>query len=58
MTTMISMTKRSEQTLRTRYKEGWTVRDLAAEYDISVTTVLRLLRAKGVKIRPRGPRPG
>ncbi len=43
----------------TRYGAGWSIRRLAATYDVSYTTAHNTLAAAGVTFRPRGHhRPG
>lgn len=36
------------------YKNGWSIATLAEEYDVSVTTIRRVLADNNVTIRPRG----
>lgn len=40
-----------------RYVRGWSVRELAAEYDLAYGTVHRVLTEAEVPMRPRGRRP-
>jgi len=37
-----------------RYKAGESTREIAASYDVNYQTIINLLRASGVEIRPRG----
>jgi Mor family transcriptional regulator len=56
MATAIALTSNQTRSMVSRYTKGETVRDLAGFFDISTTSVLRILRDNNVKIRPRGRR--
>ncbi len=53
----LTITSNQTRSIVSRYKKGETVRDLATSFEISNTSVLRILRENKVKIRPRGRRP-
>jgi uncharacterized protein YerC len=54
MTMKVTMTKPSRARIARLYREGATLRDLQEQYGHSLTTLLRILRSRRVKIRPRG----
>jgi len=47
-----------EQQVVMLYKEGLSTRAVAERTSIAKTTVLRILRSRGVEMRPAGGRPG
>lgn len=48
------MQTNSIESIVRRYKEGTSSIKLAAQYDVTPSTIIRILRDHKVKIRPRG----
>lgn len=53
----LTITSNQTRSIVARYKKGETIREIADLFEISNSTVLRILRDNKVKIRPRGRRP-
>lgn len=54
MTMKVTLPKPSLKKLCRLYRDGATLRELQDDYGYSLTTLLRILRSRNVKIRPRG----
>ncbi len=50
------MTDRLEQQIVELYGHGWSSRSVARELGVAKATVLRVLKAAGVQVRPQGLR--
>ncbi len=53
----LTITNNQTRSITAGYKNGATIRELADKFEISNSSVLRILRENKVKIRPRGRRP-
>jgi transposase len=45
---------RQQAEIEDLYAKGWSTRRIAAHYGISKTTVLNVLKRRGVEMRPQG----
>lgn len=57
MATRTQLTNNQIRSMSAKYRKGATAEELASEFDLSVSTVLRILRNANVEIRSRGRRP-